>query len=95
MERAYGHPYFLIHRADLHAILHARALDVGVLFHVNSAVKEVDENGPFVLLRDGHIIRGDVIIGADGIRTTSHSTNRPELIRHRGQIGHSLRCHRQ
>jgi salicylate hydroxylase len=67
VEEAYGYPYWLIHRADFHKILHERAMEVGVIFQVNSHVTSVDASVPIVILKDGRTLQADVIIGADGM----------------------------
>jgi salicylate hydroxylase len=72
MERAsarakYGAPYVTIHRADLHAQLLKAARAAGVELRTNSAV--VDTEGTTVILHDGTRIEGDVIIGADGLKS--------------------------
>lgn len=70
MEDAYGYPYWLIHRADFHAILHERAIELGVHFQVNSLVMTVDPSVPAVYLKDGRTLQADVIIGADGMASS-------------------------
>lgn len=72
MERAsarakYGAPYVTIHRADLHAILVAAAEAAGVKLHTGAAVVRID--GSNAVLHDGRIFEGEVIVGADGLKS--------------------------
>ncbi|AQA02157.1 hypothetical protein BVC93_06645 [Mycobacterium sp. MS1601] len=74
----YGSPYLQVHRADLHGALLQAA--VGEEFSgppakilTNSTAVGVDESDPLrprVLLADGTAVDGNVVIGADGVRST-------------------------
>ncbi|KAI0653464.1 FAD/NAD(P)-binding domain-containing protein [Cubamyces menziesii] len=69
MERRYGSPYYHIHRADLHKLL----FDLAVPFmdlRLKSTVVGVDPDAPSVTLATGEVIYGDLIVGADGIKST-------------------------
>lgn len=63
----YGAPYVTIHRADLHAILVAAARAAGVKLMTNAAV--VATEGTAAILHDGRRVDGDVLIGADGLKS--------------------------
>lgn len=72
MERAsarakYGAPYVTIHRADLHAQLLKAARAAGVDLRTNAGA--IDTEGTTVVLHDGTRVEGDVIIGADGLKS--------------------------
>ena len=71
-ERLHGAPYTQLHRADLHDVLAARAreLDPGVV-RLNRRVAGVVESADGVELRfaDGGSARGDLLIGADGLKS--------------------------
>ena len=72
MERAcartkYGAPYVTIHRADLHAILVKAAEEAGATLQINAAVSHIE--GTTAVLQDGRKIAGDVVIGADGLKS--------------------------
>ncbi|KAJ5612033.1 Monooxygenase FAD-binding [Penicillium lagena] len=61
----------VLHRADLHNALIAKALELdNVKLRENSAVTSVQFNPASVTLANGSIVRGDVVIGADGIKST-------------------------
>lgn len=68
-ERRYRQPFIQIHRADLLSIL-ARALPAGMV-RLGARVVELreDEDGAVVELANGEEVRGDVVIGADGIHS--------------------------
>ena len=71
-ERLHGAPYTQLHRADLHEILAAKAreLDSGIV-RLNRKVVGFGETGDGVTLRfaDGSSTTGDLLIGADGLKS--------------------------
>lgn len=68
----YGAPYFMIHRADLHRILldamRAKAPDA-ITLDARVTGFEQDQSGVTVVCEDGSRIRGDALIGADGVHS--------------------------
>ncbi len=68
----HGAAYYHIHRSDLHKILADRvlALNPDCVF-LNAAVTGFDEteNGITLKLSDGRAVEGDILIGADGIKS--------------------------
>ncbi|KIL59725.1 hypothetical protein M378DRAFT_970132 [Amanita muscaria Koide BX008] len=70
MEKEYGYPHYHIHRADLHKILYDLARP-HVTIRLNSRVVSVspDPLSPHVVLKSGEVVYGDVIIGADGVKS--------------------------
>jgi len=74
----YGYPYFMVHRADLHAILveAVRALKPGAI-HLNKAVTGCEQTAASATLTfaDGSRATGDAAVGADGV----HSALRQSL----------------
>jgi salicylate hydroxylase len=72
----YGHAFYQFHRADLLDIL-AAALPAGML-RLGCRVESFrqDDDGVTVTLKNGEEIRGDALVGADGI----HSVIRPQLV---------------
>lgn len=63
----YGAPYVTIHRADLHAELLKAARAAGVELITDAAVQQsVDK---LLITSDGRRFEGDVIIGADGVKS--------------------------
>ncbi len=67
MRARYGAPYVGIHRADLHAILVDAAESGGGRLLTNAAVVAVE--GTTAVLHDGRRIEGDLIVGADGLKS--------------------------
>ncbi len=68
----YGLPYFMMHRADLHAILAdaVRALDPRAIRLGKRAVEAgVEDRAARVSFADGGSARGDVLVGADGVHS--------------------------
>ncbi len=66
-EERFGAPYFVIHRAHLHDILHRHAVKAGVNIRLSSRAVEYDVEGGSVTLDSGEIVRADLIVAADGI----------------------------
>ncbi len=68
----YGVPYFHIHRGDLHGIL-ATAFQAAVpdCVHLDAMAKNFVEtaDGVTLQLTDGRTFEGDVLVGADGIKS--------------------------
>ena len=64
----------VIHRADLHNAIIERALALpNVQLRENSPVTDVSFSPASVTLASGEIVRGDVVIGADGIKSCIRS----------------------
>jgi salicylate hydroxylase len=68
IEREQGAPYYHIHRADFHKLLYDLAVP-NITLRLNSFVTKVDPEGPSVTLASGEVITGDLLIGADGIKS--------------------------
>lgn len=77
--RRYGAPYIHIHRADLHAILLAAATKAGAVIETDAPVAGYDATGPRPTLRleNGVNVQADLLIGADGVRSTIRSQISP------------------
>lgn len=68
----YGFPYYLIYRADLHALMErrVRALQPNAIRLGSKAIGFVqDAEGVEVELENGNRVRGDILIGADGVHS--------------------------
>lgn len=71
-EERYGAPYFHIHRADVHKILErAFRANAPEGVHLGAHAESFEEraDGVTLQLADGRTFDGDVLIGADGIRS--------------------------
>ena len=69
--KGFGHPFDLIHRADLHDALKELAVDEGLNgplpeLILGCRVQDVDVANATVVLADGRTFQGDLVIGADG-----------------------------
>jgi salicylate hydroxylase len=74
----YGYPYFMIYRPDLHKVLAdaVRAMKPdAIMLGARCAGLEQNDEGVTLKLADGRVLRGDVLIGADGV----HSRIRDQL----------------
>jgi len=61
---------FVVHRADLQMALLEKALSLpNVRLQVNTKVENVQFSPAAVLLNDGTTVHGDVVLGADGIKS--------------------------
>lgn len=64
----------VIHRADLHNAIIDRALALpNVELRENSPVTDVQFDPASVTLANGTVVRGDIVVGADGIKSTIRS----------------------
>ncbi|MBX6319696.1 FAD-dependent monooxygenase [Pigmentiphaga sp.] len=72
-ERRHGAPYFHIHRADLHDLLARAVLKMdpeSIVLGARADRFEENEHGVTLHLADGRRVSGDVLVGADGIKST-------------------------
>jgi salicylate hydroxylase len=69
-ERNYGSPHYSLHRADLHKMLFDRAVPNAEL-RIGSAVVscDPDSQSPSVTLASGEVLKADLIVGADGLKS--------------------------
>jgi salicylate hydroxylase len=68
----FGAPYYHIHRADLHDLLARKVLSMDPdCIHLDAKAEGFEESvdGVTLILADGRRIAGDVLIGADGIKS--------------------------
>jgi salicylate hydroxylase len=65
-EKRYGAPYIVVHRAEMHEILHRHAVQAGVTVHVASKVVEYDFEGGAVTLESGQNVHADLVVAVDG-----------------------------
>jgi salicylate hydroxylase len=71
-EKLHGAPYYQVHRADIHALLAAKVRELKRnAIRLNCRVIGFEESGEEVKLRlaDGTIEQGDLLIGADGLKS--------------------------
>lgn len=73
----YGAPYCVVHRAHLHDALLQQAAALGVRTRLGSKVDAFDAEAATILLSDGNVFQGDLVVAADGTqrwacRASSH-----------------------
>ncbi|KAH7304653.1 hypothetical protein BKA65DRAFT_205867 [Rhexocercosporidium sp. MPI-PUGE-AT-0058] len=69
----FGAPYYVIHRADFHGALHKLAQQYGVRLEVSCKVSSYDAKEGSVTTLDGRTFSGDLVIGADGLKSLARS----------------------
>jgi 2-polyprenyl-6-methoxyphenol hydroxylase-like FAD-dependent oxidoreductase len=70
LEARFGAPLMMFHRAELHRVLHRAAGEEVVRLGAECVGVEQDAQRATVRLSDGSWERGDLVVGADGIRST-------------------------
>lgn len=71
-ERQFGAPYYHLHRADFHRILAEKVESLApgaITLNAKAAGYAEDAEGVTLRFADGSSARGDVLVGADGIRS--------------------------
>ena len=58
-----------MHRADYQRVLYDAAVERGVIVRFDCRTECLDEDEPSVTIKGGEVVRGDIIIGADGRST--------------------------
>ena len=70
MEKDYGAPYYHIHRADFQKLLYDLVAPHVTLLLGSTVVRcDPDPVSPSVTLKSGEVIRADLIVGADGVKS--------------------------
>jgi 2-polyprenyl-6-methoxyphenol hydroxylase-like FAD-dependent oxidoreductase len=71
-EKLHGAPYYQVHRADIHTLLAAKVRELKRnAIRLDCRVVGFEESDDDVKLRlaDGTIVRGDLLVGADGLKS--------------------------
>lgn len=74
LEKQYGAPYIVVHRAVLHATLHRHAVRAGAEVLLDSRVIKYDFDNGAVELLSGKRIEADLVVAADGLFFSSPCT---------------------
>ncbi len=69
VEERFGEPVTMVHRADLHSLLRAPLDNQTLRLGARCVHLAQDPGGVEVTLADGSAVRGDVVVGADGLRS--------------------------
>ena len=88
MRDLYHAPYVYAHRADLHVILVAAVEALGGRLHLVVAVTAVsaDADGAHLTLADGTVATGDLVVGADGLKSVVRLLQEPAPAHFTGHI---------
>ncbi|KKY32762.1 putative salicylate hydroxylase [Diaporthe ampelina] len=73
----YEAPYYVVHRAHLHTALYEQAAALGVKTRLNSKVARYDAETATINLTDGTVFQGDLVVAADGVKSTARSIVSP------------------
>ncbi|GAA5908588.1 hypothetical protein JCM6882_003685 [Rhodosporidiobolus microsporus] len=57
------------HRGDYHQAFFDRVEELGIPIHMGTPVKSYDEDTPAVTLENGEVVKCDIVVGADGIKS--------------------------
>ncbi|KAH7407169.1 salicylate hydroxylase [Cadophora sp. MPI-SDFR-AT-0126] len=68
-QERYGAPYVVVHRADIHRILHEACVRAGVKVRLGCRVVGYDVEGGGVTLESGEELRADLVVACDGIKS--------------------------
>jgi len=71
-EKLHGAPYYQLHRADVHTLLAAKVIELKRdAIRLNCRVTGFEENEDGIKLRlvDGTSVQGDLLVGADGLKS--------------------------
>lgn len=81
--KAYGSPFWDIHRHDLIMALYERAAEQGAQIQTNAKVVDVDFDAGTVRLKNGDPYTADLVVGADGLNSLCRQrfvpTEQPEF----------------
>ena len=66
-------PMYNGHRADFHRVIYEYALSLGITMHLGQRIASYHEDDAarkaWVVTDDGRVFKGDVVVGADGVRS--------------------------
>lgn len=68
-EERFGAPYWQVYRPDYHTILLDAAIAAGARLRSNCPVASYDPANGAVILSSGEVVKGDLIVAADGIKS--------------------------
>jgi len=88
----HGAPYWLVHRADLHAALLDAVVKAGVTVLTNKRIISYDFDAPSATTQDGETFTADLIVGADGIKSICRPllTGQPDVPRDTGDVAYRI-----
>lgn len=89
---AHGAPYYLVHRADLHAGLLAAAHRAGVTVLTGKRVIDYDFEAPSATTDAGEVYSADLVVAADGIKSVARPllTGQADVPRDTGDVAYRI-----
>lgn len=92
MVETYGAPYYLVHRADLHAALLEATQKAGVEILNNKRVVSYDFEAPSAITQEDDVFAADLVICADGIKSSARPllTGLPDIPRDTGDVAYRI-----
>lgn len=65
----YRAPYWQVYRPDYHTVLYDAAVKAGATVRKGQTVVKYNPAEPSVVLESGEVVRGDLVIAADGVKS--------------------------
>lgn len=92
LEAGYGEPIWCLHRVDLQKALLRRAEELDVRLVFGCCVRGVDFAAPSIICENGSVEKGDLVIAADGLwsSTRSYFLGRLMLPRPTGDLAYRI-----
>jgi salicylate hydroxylase len=75
----YGAPYIVIHRTDIHRILHEACVKAGVTIYLGKKVVAYDGEAGSLTLASGEVMEAELIVASDGIHSLARGLLNPGL----------------
>ena len=92
LEHRYGEAIWCLHRVDLQKALARKAEELGVCLSFGSRITSVDFADPAIVFENGQVERGDLVIAADGLWSSTRSSflQRPLLPKATGDLAYRI-----
>ena len=92
LENRYGEAIWCLHRVDLQKALAKRAEELGVRLSFGCRITSVDFTEPAIVFENGHMERGDLVVAADGLWSSTRSSflQRPLLPKATGDLAYRI-----
>ena len=92
LKNRYGEPIWCLHRVHLQKVLATRAEELSVRLIFSSTIRDVDFQGPVISLENGDVMKGDLVIAADGLWSSTRSSffGRPLLPQPTGDLAYRI-----
>lgn len=90
MKEKYGAPYCYSHRADFHSILVKAVIKTGGRIHLASEIVDsgANEKAGWIQLANGEKVEGDIVVGADGLKSVIRRKFAPAPAKFTGHVAY-------